>query len=344
MIGPWFALAFALGAPFGPLAHAAGECLRSDALAGASKVALLKGRWLPEAHARLSALLKARGATAPGFDPCRRPLAVFDWDGTSIAGDVGEEVFAAALEQGYLLPSDALFALIPEARREAIKKAWPTEAGRPPSAELRAEMHAVYAGLCSERGHEECYAFLAQVFAGRTEGELETWAAKVIDRALSEPGRTETLPSAGGPPLILRRGMELRLEMRDLTQALVASGFDVYVVSASVEWAVRAMVPRYGLPREQAIGLRTAADGSGKLTTRVVPPIPYRAGKVLAIRTRIAPGGRVPVFAAGDSLGDLDMLDAATGEALLFDRGDYTLGAHATARGFILQPVFETER
>lgn len=49
---------------------------------------LFTGRWTPQVRAALEALLEAPR------EPGTAPLAVFDWDGTCIAGDVGESALA----------------------------------------------------------------------------------------------------------------------------------------------------------------------------------------------------------------------------------------------------------
>lgn len=49
-----------------------------------------RAKWAPRNHAAVSQLIAEHGAASPGYDPNRRPYAVFDWDNTSIMNDCEE--------------------------------------------------------------------------------------------------------------------------------------------------------------------------------------------------------------------------------------------------------------
>ena len=47
-----------------------------------------RGNWSPEAYDALSGLIKEYGSSSAGYDPQCRPYAVFDYDNTTVLGDV----------------------------------------------------------------------------------------------------------------------------------------------------------------------------------------------------------------------------------------------------------------
>jgi HAD superfamily phosphoserine phosphatase-like hydrolase len=49
-------------------------------------------RWEPTIHRRLTDMAARWGRHGDAFDPLRPPIATFDWDNTSIRGDIGEAV------------------------------------------------------------------------------------------------------------------------------------------------------------------------------------------------------------------------------------------------------------
>jgi phosphoserine phosphatase len=316
---------------------AQGECVSASAVQATARArTLARGRWAPEAYARLTRVLADHGATSPTYDPCRRPLAVFDWDNTVIAGDLGDAAFQDAAEKGLIQPHPRLLEPLDDATKALVEQA--ADAG---VAELRYALHAAYEAVCRARGPEVCYPWLTQAFHGHGQDMLAVFARDVLSRALERPWPTsETLTGAAGP-ITLQRAVRWRPEMRDLVESAIAHGFDVYVVTASPEWLVARVAPEVGVPSDHVVGMRTVTSTRGEEGVLARPPVTYRQGKVGAIRTRIAPGGRRPVLAVGDALTDREMLEDATGLALLVDRGHRALRDFALARGFAVQPVFE---
>ncbi len=68
-----------------------------------------------------------------------------------------------------------------------------------------------------------------------------------------------------------------------ILKALEKAGVENYIVSASPEIFVRNTAASLGLPRERARAIRVAIDG-GRMTTRLVYPIPFGEGKVENVR------------------------------------------------------------
>jgi hypothetical protein len=111
-----------------------------------------------------------------------------------------------------------------------------------------------------------------------------------------------------------RRGLRITEEIAALMHTLRRNGFEVFVVSASLEEVVAAFatLPKYGydLPRDHVFGLRLEqADGRSAARYRQGWPLVYGPGKVELIRRELVPRfGRGPALVFGDSDGDFNML------------------------------------
>ncbi len=108
-----------------------------------------------------------------------------------------------------------------------------------------------------------------------------------------------------------------RPAMVGLLRGLCEAGAEVAIVTATNHWLVEAAAERMGLASVRVLGIETRVEG-GILTGEVVRPVTCRAGKVEAIRLRL---GRMPDLAVGDSVGDLEMLEAAA-RAVVVGRRD----------------------
>ncbi|MBW2534944.1 MAG: haloacid dehalogenase-like hydrolase [Deltaproteobacteria bacterium] len=108
----------------------------------------------------------------------------------------------------------------------------------------------------------------------------------------------------------------------DLITALTSMGIEPWVVSGSPKWVVAAGARHLGIPAERVIGLGVRVDSDGRLTGEVVRPVPWKHGKAKRILQHV---GRIPVLAAGNSYGDLQMLKTATGLSLVINPCPKTL-------------------
>lgn len=104
--------------------------------------------------------------------------------------------------------------------------------------------------------------------------------------------------------------------MRELLDYLRANGFKTYIVSGGGADFIRVFSERlYGIPPEQVIGSRLKArykEDNGKpqvITTDEVEFVNDKEGKPIGISQAI---GRRPIFAVGNSDGDLQMLEWTT--------------------------------
>jgi len=128
------------------------------------------------------------------------------------------------------------------------------------------------------------YTWAVQLMAGIPEADLFAWSRWFV----------AAWPNA-------------RPAMRGLIQGLEADGFEVWIVSASNRWTIRAASSLMGVPETRVIGIEVETR-DGVLTDTVVHPVVCMAGKVAAIDKYL---GARPVIACADSLGDLQMLEAA---------------------------------
>lgn len=96
---------------------------------------------------------------------------------------------------------------------------------------------------------------------------------------------------------------------KKLIQFLQKEQFKVFIVTASVKWAVEPGAKRLGIPASQVLGVKTEVK-NGIVTDIQDGPITYRKGKADAILH--ATNGIDPIFCAGNTLGDLHLLESAT--------------------------------
>lgn len=153
------------------------------------------------------------------------------------------------------------------------------------------------------------YAWAVQCMAGLKEGELVKWCQQL---AYAWPN--------------------CRPAMVGLVKGLSEAEYEVWLVSASNAWVIEAAAPFVGGKVEQVLGMRVEVDGT-TLSDRLVLPLTCNQGKVDAIAQRL---GRAPDLAVGDSLGDLEMLEAAKLPLVVgrYDKPNADLPRLAASRGW----------
>jgi phosphoserine phosphatase len=280
----------------------------------------------PGTAAALDAAIVRHGRGAPGFDPARPPIAVFDWDNTCICNDIGDASFdRMATTLDLRLDAAELEATLPE-RLGGIERRGPMldllargRAGDAAAARaFRAETLALYEDMGPTDGPKARYKWVAAMLAGRTEAELEALGDATIEAGLATPVALERVEVPGGRDAVrVWRGLRLYRPMARLVGRLLAAGWDVRVVSASAAPLVRAFARRIGLGPERVIAVRLDPDPAGRLRPRVLEPFTYMEGKLEAIDLFL---GRRPKLVAGDSPGDLAMLRASEDARLVVAR------------------------
>ena len=95
-------------------------------------------------------------------------------------------------------------------------------------------------------------------------------------------------------------------EMRELVHRLQESGSDVWAVSSTNEWVIRAAIKHFGIDESKVLAASVKIE-SGRITDRLIR-VPSGEGKPRAIREVI---GKHPDAAFGNSRWDADMLAIA---------------------------------
>ena len=101
---------------------------------------------------------------------------------------------------------------------------------------------------------------------------------------------------------------------KQIIEKLKSLNFKIYIVTASIAWAVEPAAALFGLPQDSVIGVKTKID-KGYVTLEQDGIITYRQGKVDALLD--ATGGVAPLFVSGNTEGDLLLLEASRGIRLV---------------------------
>lgn len=330
--------------------------------------------WLPENRARLERVIDALAARDD------RRVAVFDWDNTMIRGDIGDLVLARMLERDLVRQPPARdwsrLGALTDAARAALSAA--CDALAEPGEHLpTSRSPACAAAIASIAWNgatpageaafpipvaacfRASYAFLAQLMAERTEDALRALAREAWQDASARPiGARGDVGGVG-----VERFARLHAPMIELARALEDVGVEAWIVSASAQPIVEALAEIAGLRRDRVIGVRMPRGeggvlahgfepcGDGALET---PVMTWHEGKRWWInrvvfeqptsqqRARQDDRALRPVFAAGDSDGDLAMLHDATELRVVLDRHQPRVMCSALAdpAGWIVQPLF----
>jgi hypothetical protein len=187
--------------------------------------------------------------------------------------------------------------------------------------DFRTKLYYLYEAVNDTHGVNIGYPWVIYFFANMTVAEVMALAEASNDAALGAAltkvkytSPTERPGRAGIVSTSHFHGIRLCTEIGGLMDTLRANGIDVYVCSASMEEvvAVFASNPKYGynVSRENVLGLRLERNGNTLRNAYLKDwPLTWGPGKSVAIKREIvALKGYGPLFVAGDSDGDYDML------------------------------------
>lgn len=94
--------------------------------------------------------------------------------------------------------------------------------------------------------------------------------------------------------------------MQDLIATLKSNNFEVWIVTASPESLYQGFLSReFNIPITNIVGVKSVIHG-GKITNRIIQPVPQDHGKKEAIESFIQ---ATPLLAAGNSRGDKEMIE-----------------------------------
>lgn len=135
--------------------------------------------------------------------------------------------------------------------------------------------------------HPAAYLWLAQICRDIPLADVRAWAEAAV---------------AANP-------LPLFDEQIRVIEKLKSLDVEIYIVTASITWAVEPGARRLGLSPSAVIGIETEVR-DGIVTDRQRGPITYREGKAEAILGRT--GGLAPYFSSGNTEGDKWLLELAT--------------------------------
>jgi HAD superfamily phosphoserine phosphatase-like hydrolase len=140
----------------------------------------------------------------------------------------------------------------------------------------------------SKEDPRPAYLWLAQINSGHEIEKVKTWAENSVKEISPLPIYPEIL---------------------DILEFFNVNKVKIYVVTASVKWAVEPGAKHLGIPENQVLGIATKIK-NGVITKEQDGVITYRIGKADAILK--ATGGEKPIFACGNTLGDASLLEISS--------------------------------
>lgn len=132
------------------------------------------------------------------------------------------------------------------------------------------------------------YAWLAQINSGLRLTDVQNWAQEAFDQISPKP---------------------IFSEQKKLIDLLIKHSVQIYIVTASIKWAVEPGAKALGLTSEHVIGIETRVI-DGFITEEILHPITYRQGKVDALLGKT--GNIRPFLCAGNTIGDYELLLSST--------------------------------
>ena len=134
----------------------------------------------------------------------------------------------------------------------------------------------------------KAYLWLAQILQNQSLETVRKWAEEGV-------GKLNPVPVFG--------------PQKQLIDYFLMKNVQVYIVTASVKWAVEPGAELLSLAKENVIGIETEIV-NGKVTDKQKGVITYRQGKVDALLEKTH--GKKPFFASGNTEGDQELLLSAT--------------------------------
>ena len=96
---------------------------------------------------------------------------------------------------------------------------------------------------------------------------------------------------------------------KDLMSHFKEKGMKIFIVTASMQWLVEDIVDQHNLPVDKVLGVQVKLDRD-ILTDELIFPVTYGEGKKQAFLRET--DNRPPLFVAGNSPGDLHLLEMAS--------------------------------
>ncbi len=212
-------------------------------------------------------------------DPSKIAMA-FDGDGTLWSGDVGEDLFRAAMRDAFLL-EEARPALLAEAARYGIELSGAADANA-----VAGQLMAAY--LTGQYPERETCAMMCWCFAGRRPDEVAGLSRSVLEQEDLSSRLTPEL----GPVLEWARKRHIRC-------VLISASPRAIVEPAGRYWGFGAADVSAATPQVR----------SGLVTAELAAPVPYAEAKLSAAQSLFGAARWLATF--GDNVFDIEMLQAA---------------------------------
>lgn len=166
------------------------------------------------------------------------------------------------------------------------------------------------------------YPWVLYLFTGLNEQQVRKMAADTAEWQMTQPVEKvkwtspASLPGkAGVVSVSWKNGLRLMPEMQDLFRAMRAAGIDVWVCTASFVDVIKEISsnPKFGYnnPADRVLGMELERDANGIIQTEFRRGYDQTqgVGKTKAIqRFLVSKYGYGPIFVAGDSEGDMNMM------------------------------------
>ncbi len=136
------------------------------------------------------------------------------------------------------------------------------------------------------------YLWLAQINSGQSIEQVQQWARDCFKSQTPAPYFRSVLK---------------------LIEYLKVLNFEIYVVTASVKWAVVPGAEALGIPADRVLGIRTKVK-DGIVTHEQEGEITWNEGKSKELLLRT--GGEQPLLCVGNTMGDLALLECSQGACL----------------------------
>ena len=157
-------------------------------------------------------------------------------------------------------------------------------------------------GLVSDETVRWARSRYADYLAGKVSEDDMCAEMVTINRGLSEAD----VADAAGPFFEEEIASGIFSDMKALVLDLHADGCEVWAVSSTSEWVIRAGMKHFGIPPQRVLAASVTVE-NGKVTDRMIR-VPSGAGKPKAIREVI---GKIPDAVFGNSIWDAGMLEIA---------------------------------
>ncbi|MBT4762788.1 MAG: haloacid dehalogenase-like hydrolase [Bdellovibrionaceae bacterium] len=127
------------------------------------------------------------------------------------------------------------------------------------------------------------YLWLAQIFNGLPLTQVQDWAQKAFEEASPYPTFSQ---------------------QKQIIDHLHKNNVQVFIVTASIKWAVEPCANLYNIPKANVIGVETLVT-DGIVTNEQYGPVTFREGKVDGLQFKTQ---QKPFFVSGNTFGDLELL------------------------------------